>query len=442
MQILQMSTLELQDFINQQVLNNPLLDYEEHLVTGTPEAVTPDPLATLYDESYDNYWTDRSTSYTTPDSKQQFLESLEAPRADLHMHLRQQIQEIVAEPLLKLVAEHLIDDIDENGYIRTDLTAWSQEHQIDPALTLGALSLIQSCDPAGVGARSLEECLTLQIRERFPDSHQTELQTLISHLRPTFSQGHDALARACNTSTNAVRTLLKMVRGLDPKPGLQYNFVTPESRQIDLYVAQDKSGKWLCELNPECMPALLVNSHLFHDLRARMRDPKEIRYIQKNYNDGRWLIKTLHQRYTTLRNVGQHIIEYQERFLTQGPSALVPLTLRDIAQALNMHESTMSRTIANKYILTPFGLSSLKAFLTTGIHQPDGTERSSAQIQQAIKNFISEEDPQTPLSDTQIVHRLKEMGMCVARRTVAKYRESLHIPTSFARKRKSQLMTF
>jgi RNA polymerase sigma-54 factor len=305
------------------------------------------------------------------------------------------------------------------------------------ARTEATLDKLQRFDPPGIFARNLAECLALQLKER--DRYDPAMQALIAHLPLLAQRDAAALMRICGVDAEDLADMVAEIKALNPKPGLAFDPVTADPVVPDVFLRAQPDGSWLVELNSDTLPRVLINNRYYAEVSGAARNKKEREYLSERYQSASWLVKALHQRATTILKVAREIVRQQEGFLRHGVQYLRPLVLRDIAQAIGMHESTVSRVTANKYIATPRGTFELKYFFTSAIAASNGGMALSAEaVRFRIKSLIDQESKDV-LSDDKIVEILLKEGVDIARRTVAKYREAMHIPSSVQRRREKAL---
>lgn len=335
------------------------------------------------------------------------------------------------------IASHLIDLIDEAGYLTANLLDVAQRLGVPLARVEAILGVIQGFDPTGVGARSLGECLALQAREA--DRYDPAMARLLDNLDLLAAGKLANLKRICGVDDEDMADMIRELRGYDPKPGLRFDGARVEAVTPDIFVAR-KPGGWGIELNSASLPRLLVNRKYYVELASGPQDKASKAWLADCLQSANWLVKALDQRQRTIIKVAHEIVKQQEAFFLRGVEHLRPLTLRQVAEAIGMHESTVSRVTSNKYLSCARGLFELKYFFTSAIQSADGGEAVSAEaVKSAIKALIAAEDPQAILSDDTLVDLLKARGFDIARRTVAKYREALGIGSSVQRRRQKAL---
>jgi len=348
--------------------------------------------------------------------------------------LLEQLHMDLDDPTDRIIGLHLIDQLDEAGYLVADIPALAEVLGCEVARIEATLERVQRFEPSGVFARDLRECLALQLADR--DRLDPAMSELIANLDLLARRDYAALKRACNVDDDDLADMIAEIRALNPKPALAFDHKTAEPVVPDVFVRRRASGNWLVELNGDTLPRVLVNHHYYARVSAETHDKKAREYLSACFQSANWLIKALHQRATTVLKVAEEIVRQQEEFLVRGVQFLRPMTLRQIADAIEMHESTVSRVTANKYMSTPRGIYELKYFFTSSISGvADGVTHSAEAVRQRIKDLIDGETAANVLSDDALVARLRDEGIDIARRTVAKYREALRIPSSVQRRR-------
>jgi RNA polymerase sigma-54 factor len=468
--LLQMSNLDLQVFVDQELERNPLLEREEGEAPAEREAepavadgasltlsedAPPANAAEAVDTDYDNVYgedgaSDRAQEPPREASSSSMIEgrsgrlddedalSIEATltRApNLHEHLEAQLQLACTDPRDKLIGAYLIDMIDECGYLLADLATIAQTLVVPVTDIEAVLKIIQTFDPTGVGARSLSECLALQLKER--NRLDPAMQALLDNLPLLAKRDMAGLLRLTGVSAEDLSDMVGEIRQLNPKPGLKFGSEPVQPVVPDIHVRASAHGSFHVELNTETLPRVLVNTRYAATVGGKNKDAKN--YVTEQLNNANWLVRSLEQRARTILKVSAEIVRQQDGFLAHGVSHLRPLNLKAIAEATGMHESTVSRVTANKYMATPRGTFELKYFFSSAIQSAEGGEAHSAEaVRHRIRELIDGESPASILSDDRIVEVLRGAGIDIARRTVAKYRESMRIPSSVDRKKLKQ----
>lgn len=351
-------------------------------------------------------------------------------------HLLAQAGASIAGPDL-FIAQHLIDQIDECGYLTVPLGDIAERLGLPTARVEAVLAVIQTFDPTGVGARDLAECLALQAKEA--DRYDPCMARLIANLELVARGDLGRLRRLCNVDDEDLADMIRELRSYDPKPGCRYGGDPVPAVTPDLFVARRGTG-WAVEINAATLPRLLVNRAYYAEVSGGKQDKASKAWLTDMLASANWLVKALDQRQRTIIKVASEIVKQQEGFFLKGVAHLRPLTLRQVADAIEMHESTVSRVTSNKYLSCARGLFELKYFFTSAIQSADGGEAVSAEaVKSAIKSLIAAEDPKRILSDDTLVELLNARGFDIARRTVAKYREAMGIGSSVQRRRQKAL---
>ncbi len=449
--LLQLSTLELNQEIETFLQENPLLERDdEEEAPAPPPSLTPASTATTSSESEsapapseNEHADERSageTDWSLGDGYGSFSgqdgdDDSEAPQAaaepaKLRDHLLDQINLMQMPDRDKRIVAFLIDNLDDDGYMTQDLVELAAllpvELEIDSeALTIG-LKYLQSLDPPGIGARNLSECLALQLEALPEDTQFREEASLVvkQHLDIFAARDYFRLKKLLRCDDDVLRIVQAMIIGLNPRPAA--NFSGGETRYIipDVVVRKTK-GMWVTSLNPDAMPKLRIN-RMYADILHRNRDAS-FQQLAGQLQEAKWLIKNVQQRFDTILRVSQAIVDRQRHFFEHGEVAMRPLVLREIAETLGLHESTVSRVTTQKFMLTPRGIFELKYFFGSHVSTETGGACSATAIRALIRQMVGEEDTRKPLSDSQISEVLGKQGIMVARRTIAKYRESLQI---------------
>ncbi|HUV32532.1 MAG TPA: RNA polymerase factor sigma-54, partial [Devosiaceae bacterium] len=367
------------------------------------------------------------------------LDRYVAAKPTLADHLAEQVALIVRDPAERLVARNLIDNLNEAGYLAADIQTIAGQLGATPAMVEQVLGRVQGCEPVGVFARTVPECLGLQLRER--DRLDPMMQALLDNLDLVARHELESLAQAIGANMEDVLDMIEELRHLDPRPGLAFDGAPVQSVVPDVFVRRSSDGGWLVELNSNVLPRVLVNRSYYAAVSRKARDAGEKRFLSDCLQTANWLTRSLDQRAQTILKVAVEIVRQQDGFLTHGVARLRPMTLKAVADAIEMHESTVSRVTANKYIATPRGLLEMKYFFTTALGSTSGGEDHSAEsVRHRIRQLIDAEDGARVLSDDTIAAMLnREQGIDIARRTVAKYREAMNIASSVIRRRQKRV---
>ncbi len=367
------------------------------------------------------------------------LEAFVAAETTLGGHLAEQLAVAFTDPIRRMIAQYLIDMVDDAGYLPPDLGQAGEKLGISDQEVETVLSVLQKFDPPGVCARSLSECLAIQLRDR--NRYDPAMQALVENLDLLARRDIAALRKICGVDDDDIADMIGEIRNLDPKPGLKFGSTKAQIVVPDVYVRPGPDGGWLIELNSDTLPKVLVNQTYYTELSKTIRKDGDKSYFSECMQNATWLVRALDQRARTILKVATEIVRQQDAFFTQGVAHLRPLNLKAVADAIQMHESTVSRVTANKYVATNRGIFELKYFFTASIASADGGDAHSAEaVRHRIKQLIDSEDPVVILSDDTIVERLRGDGIDIARRTVAKYREAMRIPSSVQRRRDKQSM--
>ena len=368
-----------------------------------------------------------------PDDDRDFESSI-ATEMSLRDYLTEQLNVDIHDPVERIIGVHLIDSLDESGWLGTEPEQIAETLNCETSLVESVLSTLQQFDPPGIFARDLRECLALQLREK--DRLDPAMEALIVNLDKLARQDLKGLLKACAVDEDDLVEMIEEIRALNPKPALAFHHEVAQTIIPDILMRPSPDGGWIVELNPETLPRVLVNTSYYAEISKDASSKKDKEYIAERFQSASWLVKSLDQRANTILKVSTEIVRQQQGFFLHGVAELRPLVLRDIAEVIEMHESTVSRVTTNKYMSTPRGLFELKYFFTSSIASATGGEAHSAEaVRHRIKALIDEETVDTVHSDDRLVELLRENGIEIARRTVAKYRESLKIPSSVQRKR-------
>jgi len=451
--LLQLSKLELQEVLNQELLENPLLEElteetkPEETESETAEQKTEEEAKTeetkekdSFDEiDYDAYFQDYLEYGYNPrgmgEEREEFpIENTLTRPPNLADHLTWQLAMSDASPRVKEIGQFIIGNIDEDGYLRASLEEVAASGPYPMEEVEAALQRVQALDPIGVGARDLRECLLLQLQ--YLEIANPLVEVILRDRWDEFMQRHFVqIAKSLGIELKVLETIVEVIKHLDPKPGRKYSNERAIYVEPDVYV-QKVGDDYVIILNEDGMPKLRINGsyrQLLNQTDSK-QDGETINYIKDKIRSAVWLIKSLDQRQRTIYKVAESIIKHQKEFLEKGIDFLRPLVLRDVADDIQMHESTVSRVVCNKYMHTPRGLFLMKYFFHSGIDSDYGEDISSLTVKKRIQGFIDGEDPKKPLSDSKIMKILNDQGINIARRTVAKYRDELNIPSSTDRK--------
>lgn len=365
------------------------------------------------------------------------LEAFVAAEMTLGDHLAEQLSVAFAGPAQRMIGQYLIDLVDEAGYLPPDLGQAAERLGATQADVEGVLAVLQKFDPPGVCARNLSECLAIQLREL--DRYDPAMQALVEHLDLLAKRDIAALRKLCGVDDEDIGDMIGEIRRLNPKPGMKFGSARLQTMVPDVYVRPGPDGGWHVELNSDTLPRVLVNQTYYSELSKKKGKDGDKSYFTDALQNATWLVRALDQRARTILKVATEIVRQQDGFFTHGVAHLRPLNLKAVADAIQMHESTVSRVTANKYMATNRGTFELKYFFTASIASADGGEAHSAEaVRHHIKQLIDSEAPSAILSDDTIVERLRASGIDIARRTVAKYREAMRIPSSVQRRRDKQ----
>jgi RNA polymerase sigma-54 factor len=365
------------------------------------------------------------------------LEAFVSAETTLADHLARQLTLAITDPIERIIGQHLIDLVDEAGYIRGELPSIAEKLGAPQDQVEKILAALQTFDPPGVCARDLSECLAIQLKER--DRYDPAMRALIEHLDLLAKRDFAELKRVCGVDEEDLRDMAGEIRRLNPRPGLAFGGGVVQPIVPDVFVRANPDGTWSVELNSDTLPRVLVNQTYYTKVSKNAMSDKERGFLTECLQTATWLTRALDQRARTILKVSTEIVRQQDAFLAYGVQHLRPLNLRMVADAIGMHESTVSRVTANKYMATPRGIFELKYFFSSSISATGaGEAHSSEAVRHRIKEMIDAESPDAVLSDDTIVQRLRDAGIEIARRTVAKYRESMRIPSSVQRRREKQ----
>lgn len=471
--LLQLTTVELERFIEEEIEKNPLLSRSDAAEPSAEARPEPEPagtedwfdaqgerfsaetVASGLDTSLENIFPDDPgrTERLGPDLSSQWKTvgngsaSLDPWDMDDLAGAAPTMREVVAEqiafrfndPVQRTVAELLADELDEAGYCRVDTSEIAERLSLSPREVEAVLRACQGFEPAGLFARDLADCLGLQLRRR--NRFDPAMQALVKRLDLLAKRDFASLRKICGVSEEDLLDMLAEIRALDPRPGAGFEGGHADAVVADVEVRAAPDGSWAVELNSETLPRLLVDQTYYAEVNRLKLEANERSFMSDCLQSANWLARSLDQRAKTIMKVATEIVRRQDGFLAHGVRHLRPMTLRDVAESIAMHESTVSRVTANKYMLTPRGVFELRFFFSAAIASAEGSDSHSAlAVQDRIRELIAAETPADVLSDDAIVVALKKNGVDIARRTVAKYREGLNIPSSVERRREKRAL--
>jgi len=448
--LLPLSTVELSDMLNQEIVENPMLE-ETPLQDGQASEVDPsvekttEPVESVtqsvdswddsdYEYFFGDYLDDGSRSNIPKEIKDlPPIENIVSTTTSLSDHLNWQVLSSTEDDTVRSIALAIIGNLDSDGYLGASVEELASMGDWSTVAVEEALRIVQDFDPAGVGARDLQECMLLQLRQLRLQDPLTE-RIVAEHLDLLERHKEQELSKKLGLSVVDVKHHIHVIQQLDPKPGSRYN--PRESQYVvpDIYVVKVDDG-YQAVLNEDGVPQLRISAEYRHLLERKDENNQETRtYVKERFRSALWLIKSVEQRRKTIQKVANSIIQFQRDFLDYGISGLRPLVLREVANDISMHESTVSRVVNNKYMHTPQGVFEMKFLFQGGFNSSFGNSVSSAVIKQRIQQIIKQEDDRKPLSDSKLLTILQKEGLVLARRTIAKYREELRIPGSTQRK--------
>lgn len=461
-EILQLATLDLKGLIEREAEINPTIEIQTEDPLSIPEgndregpdgveaqlAPTKDSLEAEFErlERLNEQWKEFSGSYRPraggeeKDKKLEAMQNTSDGGESLQEVLEMQLAELNLKERDQKIAQYLIWNIDDNGYLRYKLDEeFVRACEVEPPCTLeeaeDVLELIQGFEPPGVGARDLRECLLIQLEQsNVANRYDLEIRIVRDHLDDVVSNRLPKIARALGEEVELIDEAITFIRTLNPKPGRlfsndQVHYVIPD------VVVEQIDGKWEVRVEDAYIPRIHISKHYQEMLKSGADDPKVRAYVKKKIDSAKWLMESIEQRKSTLHRIAQEIVDYQTPFLEKGLEALRPLKMQYIADRVGVHVSTVSRAIAEKYMQTPRGIFALKFFFTGGTTRADGEEKSIVAVKQKVRDICEKEDKAHPLSDEEIASALKAEGLDIARRTVTKYRKQLGIPSSRQRRK-------
>ncbi len=481
--LLQLSSVDLSEFVNEEIEKNPLLTREETGENDGPAEVketensgeqtdvserdsvdlfSEQPLDQTNDAALDTPRADNWQEGETPEMTHRLsagsaektgplsskgdgggdynLEQTISSEISLREHLLEQLHVDVTDPMQRIIGTQLIDMLDESGYLRDDTDSLAETLNASQEDIEATIRRLQQFDPPGIFARNLQECIAIQLKDK--DTYDPYMQRLVEHIDLMGKGDIAGLQAICEVDDEDFAEMLAEIRLLKPKPASDFIHDVAQTVVPEVFIRRGKGDSWQVELNSDVLPKVLLNQTYYEELNAKSRRKDDKKYISEQMANASWLVKALDQRAKTILKVSSEIVKQQEKFFLHGIQFLKPMTLKDIALSVDMHESTISRVTSNKYMATPRGIFELKYFFTSAISSTVGSsDVSSKTVMHYIRELIDDESPNKILSDDALVRLLKERDIDVARRTVAKYREAMHIPSSVVRRRqkKSQL---
>lgn len=450
--MLQLAHTELHQFVEREIEKNPLLEsasndggpFGDVSISGADQPVGPranavDGPAGAGSPERLGQWKSLRNTTNNPPGNGPSLDEFASLAETLHDHVARQIALTAFTPQERLIAGQLAADLEDTGYLRANLLELAESLNVREADVERVLGTLQHFDPPGIFARTLGECLEIQLRQR--DRFDPAMAALVANLEMLARRDFQALKQHCGVDEEDLLDMLHEIRALDPKPGNRFQSGASESIIPDVLVTPSPGGGWQIELDPATLPKLLINQTYYAEVSRRtIQNSKDQAFLNECLQNANWLIRSLDQRAKTILKVAAEIVRQQDAFLEHGVAHLRPLNLRTVADAIGVHESTVSRVTSNKYMLTPRGVFELKYFFTVAIASCQGGDAHSAEaVRHRIKAIIAAESAGDVLSDDDIAVRLKETGIDVARRTVTKYREAMNIPSSVQRRREMRL---
>ncbi|CAI9085290.1 RNA polymerase sigma-54 factor [Candidatus Methylacidiphilum fumarolicum] len=434
--ILQAPAVELSTLIQQELLANPMLEISEEKPLENPDALSIDQWIQEEEKWYEYLGSNfEGFQRSVEDEKRrQFFFDSQTASESMTTELSKQLALVCNDKTLLKAANHIIGNLDEKGYLRAELEEIATDLGMPYSLIEEALSLVQSLDPPGIAARNLSECLLLQLKAQGKEN-SLEFRIVKECLPLLERKKFNEIAKQLKVSLKQVQEAVATIRSLEPFPGSKFgNDEKEKIILVDLIIVREGES-WKVYFNEELMPRLRLNHYYKNLLSDKDKDPSLKNYLKEKMRSGLFLIKCLRMRENTLLRVAEAIVESQQEFFQHGPGFLKPLTMSEVAKKTGVHETTVSRAIANKYVQTPYGIFELKYFFNSGFQKTTGEFVANQTIKESIERLIRNEDPQAPLSDQQIVEALAKMGIKMARRTIAKYRTHLKILPSHLRRK-------
>lgn len=441
LEILQASTLELTQLVQQALEINPVLEDVTESISLDDDGIDSEEADSLeYMNETDDDWRDRtilegkSSPWTHEDEerRQRIYDSIVAPET-LQQHLQHQLDLSMVDPEVREAAKAILGNLNERGFLDLPITTLGIRMGLKPRDLNEALSLVQSFNPAGIGASGIPESLLLQL-ERGTGTDTLEYKIVRDHLEDLARKRYQQIARALGTNVERITEAASRIGRLSPNPGGEFDPTGNPYILPDVVIERDDDGLWYARLTGEHLPDLRINDFYKDMIGKSGTDAKARQFLRDQIRDGRSLIHAISLRQETILAIAHKLIEHQPLFLTKGHRHLRPLTMNDIADELSLHATTISRAVAGKYVFTPHGLMEMRAFFATGYQNSDGSEVSNAAVREALQQLVANEPPTKPLSDEFLMKALAKQGITLARRTVAKYREQLNILPSHLRK--------
>lgn len=446
--LLQLSNLELQDYLEEEIAQNPLLEKLEP-ETDSDESFTDDPSPNdARDEDVNDFdggslmATVGAGGHLNMDDPNYSFENRLAQSVNLRDHLMQQLMLMTDDRLDQALGSLLIDRLDESGYLREDISDLGQQFGISQERLESLLTRLRGFDPAGIFAHDLSDCLRLQLQDQGKLDPLMDL--FLGHIHLLGQHNYDELSKICDVSPAIIKELSDELKLLNPKPAALFDHYVVQTAVPDVLMKtlpKDQGGGYRVEMNADTLPRVLINQEYYTEVSKATKDKDGKEFITTQLNNANWIVKALDQRAQTILKVAADIVEQQDAFFLYGIEFLKPMTLKEVADRIAMHESTVSRVTTGKFIGTPRGLYELKFFFTSSIENEDGSSTSSEAVKNRIKTLIDAESPKDILSDDDLAEMLQKEGIDVARRTVAKYREALNIPSSVQRRRIKKLQS-
>ena len=484
--LLQLSNIDLTSYVDEELERNPLLERADSQSDPDPQSVAasstrqedaPEPVTsdrTLKDDAtaferadtfdtgmnnlYDSdlgsdtaglnghntdsfqvsNWSGISSTGGSFTGSEFSLEATLSNETSMRDHLEEQLSVAATSTTQRLIGTYLIDLLDDFGYVRLGVDEIAERLGASVEEVQGTLDLIQAFDPTGIFARDLKECLALQLMEK--DRYDPAMQALIENIELFAKRDYPKLMQLCQVDNEDLQDMLAEVQRLQPKPGAAFGTLVVQPMVPDVYIRESSQGGWAIELNTETLPRVLINQRYYAEVNTNGLSKDDKGYISECLQNANWLVKSLEQRARTILKVATEIVRQQDGFFAYGITHLAPLNLKAIAEAIEMHESTVSRVTSNKFLACSRGVFPMKFFFNSAIASADGGESHAAEsVRHRIRGLINKETASSVLSDDRIVDKLRDDGIDIARRTVAKYRESMHIPSSVQRRREKNV---